>query len=182
VVTVTTQATHNLQSGLLVEIQGHSVGALNGAFTVNVTGSSTFTLLHPVTNTPIASTAAGAGGVARAKLTAWEGAYFKPLAGVAYQRAYLLPATPENPSYGNSLIRETGMFQIMLNYPTGLGTLAVTTRAELIRSTFKRGAVFSADGVDVKILKTPAIIGGHPVDEYFVVPVVIEYQADIFNS
>jgi hypothetical protein len=178
-----TVSPHNLMTGMSVRLTGVTLAGvvLDGDYDVVATGLSAFTLVHPVAQVPIASAAGGAGGVVRANLTAWEGVHFKPFAGAPYQRVNLLPATPENPSFGDSMVREIGIFQVTLYYPAGRGTGDVLARAQMIRSLFKRGAAFESGGVVVKILKTPAIVNGHPVDEYFAVPVIVNYQADVFQ-
>lgn len=177
-----TSAPHGLKSGLLVGVSGHSDPSANGEFYVNVTTANSFTLQHLATKSPVASTATGVGGVIIAKLTAWEGVTFKPNAGVPAQRVNFVWATPENPSYGSAVTRESGFMQITLYYPNGYGTRDVLTRAQLIKSTFPRGASFtSEDGVVVHIDKTPNIMPYMPIDENFVLPVRVPFWADVIN-
>lgn len=178
-----TETPHKLKSGLVVEVSGHSGATpdLNGQYFVVVSAANQFTLQHIVTKTPIASTATGVGGVIIAKLTAWEGTTFKPLAGVPMQRVSFIFSEPVNPTYGNGLTRESGFVQVNLYYPNGFGTRDVMTRAQLIKSTFPRGSSFSSNGIIVHISGTPEMYQGLPVEEHFVVPVRIPFWADIFN-
>lgn len=177
---------HLLVNGLVVEVSGHtgSVPDLNGVYYVAVTAANRFKLQHILTKTPIASTAPGVGGVIIAKLIAWEGVTFKPLAGVPMQRINIVWASPQNPSYGDKTsiqTRESGFMQVTLYYPLGVGTKDVLSRAQLIKSTFPRGHSFSSNGITVNISGTAEIMGGVPVEEHYVVPVRIPFWADVYN-
>lgn len=183
VASFTTETPHKLVTGLSVTLSEHadSVPDLNGDYLVTVTGASSFTLLHKVTRAPIASTANGVGGVIKANLTAREGVTFAPVAGVPFQKVHLLPATPENPTYGDAHSREIGYLQVTLYYPKGLGTFGIMTRAGLIKSTFPRGSSFTHDSLVVHVLKTPVVLPSVPQDENIVVIVKIPYYADVFS-
>lgn len=115
--------------------------------------------------------------------TAYENAPFTvPAPTVPYQQAWFLPAPPANPEQGNNLHTEQGVFQVDLRYPLGAGAAAATTRAELIRSTFYRGASFTASGVTVTIERTPEIMPGRVEADRFVIPVRIRFYAHIQGS
>jgi hypothetical protein len=58
----------------------------------------------------------------------------------------------------------------------------VTTRAELIRSTFYRGASFTSGGVTVNIEKTPEIAPGRVEEDRFVIPVKVRIFAHVIRS
>lgn len=175
-----TAVPHNLRSGLTVKVIGHSYAPLNSEYKVVVVNATRFTLQHPTLGTPITSAAGGVGGVVAAQLSAWEGAAFKPLVGVAYQAVSLLPATPENATYGPGY-RESGIFQVVLNYPPNEGTGDITARAELIRAAFPRGASFTADGLTVNVRRTPEILPATLVGETLKMTVRFVYQADVFE-
>ncbi len=70
--------------------------------------------------------------------TQWENDEYTPVVGTSYQRARLLLATPDDIEFG-PVFRQPGVFEITLFYPLKEGPTAAATRAELIRSTFKRG-------------------------------------------
>jgi hypothetical protein len=176
-----TATPHLLESGVTVGISGHSEVLLDGTYYFVKLTDTTFSLQNKVTKTPIASTASGTGGVLTPKLIAWEGVAFEPVAGVPYQKVNVLYATPINSTLGTSHYREHGYLQVSLYYPTNMGTVDVVTRAELIRSTFPRGASFSNGGVVVNIDKTPAILPGLVESETFAMAVMIPYRAEIFN-
>ena len=113
--------------------------------------------------------------------TAWENVPFTPVTGTAYQAAYLLPATPANPTMGDGYYREHGIFQITLMYPIQAGTLTAATRAELIRSTFKRGTSMTSGGITTIIERTPEIGQGRVDGDRWALPVKIRYYAGIFS-
>lgn len=111
--------------------------------------------------------------------TAWENNAFTPPAStVAYQKAFVLPATPDNPEYGSSY-SENGIFQITLMFPLQTGTGAAAERAELLRATFPRGASFINSGVTVRIMRTPEISAGTVEGDRFSVPVKVRFSAFI---
>lgn len=87
--------------------------------------------------------------------TAWSNLPFEPVTGVAYQYADILSET-ENPTQGSDYYREIGFLQLTLMYPLEQGSLPSNQRIELIRSTFKRGETFTADGITVHISETPS--------------------------
>ncbi len=179
----TTSAPHLLVNNVSVGITGHSgsTPSLNGSYLVVVLSATTFSLLHPVTKVAIASTVGGTGGVVTAKLTAWEGVAFATVPLVPYQRVNLLSSPPENPSFGGSFYRELGFMQVTLYYPVQRGVLDIMTRAELLRTTFARGASFTSSGVTVNIPKK-ASISAPKIDEEVISSYVrIPYWADIFS-
>lgn len=110
--------------------------------------------------------------------TAWENMGFNPTAGTAYQQVNLLLAEPENVEYG-SHHRESGYMQVKLMYPLQVGTATVAARAELLRTTFYRGASFTNGGVTVIIERTPNVSGGMVEGDRYAVPVKIRFFANI---
>ena len=110
--------------------------------------------------------------------TAWENAPFTPTQGTPYQAVTVLLAQPANDEFG-PVYREEGFFQIDLKYPLGAGKGDAITRAELIRTTFPRGASFTASGVTVNIERTPEIMPGRTEPDRFVIPVRIRFYAHI---
>lgn len=117
-------------------------------------------------------------GMSPALSTAWENTAFTPVANTAYQRPTLMPATPSNPEYGSSYI-EQGIFQISLFYPLQVGASAAAARAELLRSTFKRGNSFTSSGVTVTITRTPEVSAGTVDGDRWFLPVKIRFSAFI---
>lgn len=113
--------------------------------------------------------------------TAYENAPFSPVVGTAYQRVTLLLTEPANPVVGGGFYTEEGFLQVDLAYPLDAGPAAATARAELIRTTFYRGASFTASGVTVNIERTPEIMPGRVEADRFVIPVRIRFYAHVRN-
>lgn len=112
--------------------------------------------------------------------TAWENvAFVPPASSMAYQRAYILFATPDNSVIANGEYIEVGIFQINLCYPLQSGDGAARARAGLIRSTFYRGATFVSGGVRVVIATTPEASQGRADGDRWVVPVKVRWFAQI---
>lgn len=119
-------------------------------------------------------------GMSPALATAWENHAYTPVAGTPYQRVTVLLAEPVNAEIGRSgLYMEQGFMQVDLAYPLNAGANAATTRAELIRTTFYRGASFTASGVTVTVERTPEIMPGRVDEDRFVVPVRIRFYAHV---
>lgn len=173
----TTSSAHLLVSGLIIQIVNHTKS--NGAYLVNVVSSTTFTLQDTITRADLTSST-GTGGTVKAELTQWENVPFEPFVGVPYQEVFLMAANPDNPTYGSGFYRELGYLQIGLHYPKEKGTKAISTRAELIRSTFERGNSFTKDAITVNILRTASIEPGPNTDSYICTIVKIPYWADIY--
>lgn len=112
--------------------------------------------------------------------TAWENVPFEPVTGVLYQRAFLLPASTENPTFGDSMARENGIFQVSVCAPIGLGSIEAMQRASLIRNRFYRGLSLVKGSVTVRIIKTPSIAPAITESVFYVIPVSISYFSDIF--
>lgn len=115
-------------------------------------------------------------GMSPSLATAWENANYSPVTGTPYQRVFLLAAEPDNPEMGRLTI-EQGILQVSLAYPLGTGSAAAEARAELIRSTFYRGASFTASGVTTIVEKTPEIAPALIEPDRYVRPVKIRWRA-----
>ena len=111
--------------------------------------------------------------------TAWENVGYTPVAGTPYQAAYVLPATPDNSTMGDGFYREQGIFQISLFYPLAAGTGTAEARAQLIRTTFKRGVTMTSGVVTVMVDTTPEIGQGRVDGDRWHIPVKIRWSAGI---
>lgn len=121
-------------------------------------------------------------GMSPALATSWENARFDPVEDTPYQRVYLVPADPDDAEMSGRLYWEQGFLQVSLMYPLDAGPTPAITRAELIRSTFRRGATFSASGVAVTIRRTPSIFPAMTEENRFMVPVRVPFSAQITRS
>jgi hypothetical protein len=114
---------------------------------------------------------------------AWEnGPTYTPAPEIAYLRPYLLPARPADITMGKGYRREYGLYQVNVYYPAQQGSADAAARAELIKTSFPRGATFSNGGIVVNIGGTPEIMGGTPNGEHYMIPVRIPYWANILSS
>lgn len=110
-----------------------------------------------------------------------ENEAYVPVVDVPYQEVYLLVAKPANPTLGDGYFQERGVFQINLQYPRDVGSLAAATRAEAIRALFPRGATFTNGGITVQIDEATEIGTGRQEGDRWMVPVKVRWHADIFT-
>lgn len=110
---------------------------------------------------------------------AWENKQYNPKIGTAFLRVNLLPGKTQNPSFGGIHNREVGVFQVAVTFPVGNGSAAAANWAETIRQGFARGSTFTSSSVVVRILRHPSVAPPLPSPDWFVIPVLITYQADI---
>jgi hypothetical protein len=110
-----------------------------------------------------------------------ENEAYVPVAGRPFCEAYLMVATPSNPTMGDGFYQELGVFQVSLQYPTEAGTADAAAQAELIRALFKRGATFSDGGVTAQIDRTPEISGGVVEADRWKLIVRARWHADIYT-
>jgi hypothetical protein len=113
--------------------------------------------------------------MAPALATAWQNAPFTPVVGTPYQRASLLLAEPDNQEKGASF-QEQGFLQVDLCYPQSVGANTAEARAELLRTTFKRGTSL-ANGI--LISHTPEVKPAYNDGDRFVIPVRIRFHTYI---
>lgn len=121
-------------------------------------------------------------GIDPAFPTAYENTPYTPVDGVPYQRAYLILATPDNPTLGGSFYREVGVFQVNLYYPLQSGTVTASTKADAIRNTFKRGNSFVKDDHIIAIEKTPEIPQGVVEADRWMQSIKIRFYANLMTS
>lgn len=179
----TTVAAHGLVTGVLVTLPGYTGGTptLAGVYNAVVLSSTTFSLQNTATKATVSLTAAGSGGVVAANLTSFQNAIYQPVSGVPYQEVHMVPFKPHEPTQGAGFYREHGLFQVTLVYPLGVGTGALLARAEMIRSSFRRGSSFESGGVTVQIPETPELGNLDGSEDSVRLPVKIYYSANIFN-
>lgn len=120
-------------------------------------------------------------GMSPAVSTAWQNVPFTPTPGTAYQRVEWLLARPTNNEFGSNY-RQDALCQVTLCYPAGQGPAAVETRAELLRSTFRRGTSFTASGVTVVSSDTPEVMPAYIDGDRFCVPVRLRLYAHLVAS
>lgn len=114
--------------------------------------------------------------------TAFENVPFAPVNPTPWQRINLMPARTLNPTFGDAFKRETGIFQITLNYPENAGPSAATSRAELIRAQFVRGLALTSGTLRVLIDQAPFIASGTNDGGWFRLPVSVPFIADVYPT
>lgn len=114
-------------------------------------------------------------------ITAWENvAFLSPGTTVPYQQVFVLFGKPDNVEWGRGY-REIGYMQITLKYPLQQGPAPAATRAELIRTAFKKGTSLTQSGIVVTINETPAIGNGVIDGDRWALPVKIPFHANLFS-
>jgi hypothetical protein len=119
--------------------------------------------------------------LAPALATAYENTEFEPVAGVPYQRANMIYATPDNQTLGCQRRRELGIFQVSLCYPSATSSAQAHARADLTIEHFKRGLTLSNGGINVLITTTPSKTTYGVSGDRYIVVVSINYSADVFG-
>lgn len=114
--------------------------------------------------------------------TAYENVQFTPKKNTPYQRVRLLPRKPQNPTLGDKFHREIGQFQIFLCYEQGTGIENAYKKAHDIREAFSRGTTLTEGNTKVIIKDTPQIGAAIPTTGRYVLPVLIEYFANVSND
>ena len=111
--------------------------------------------------------------------TAFENTTFTPPANVIYQRAVLLPNTPEDSQISSGTYFERGIFQVSIYAPIGKGAGDSEARAQLIKNAFKRGTSLVQAGVTVIITNAPSVATGYPDGDRYITPISMRYQSQI---
>jgi hypothetical protein len=179
----TTATPHGLVTGTPVTLPGYTGGtpALAGAYLVVVQSPTTFNLQNSATKAFIAVTIPGTAGSVLANLTAYQNAVFQSATGVPYQLIHMTTFKPDEPTQGGGYYREHGVFQVTLVYPVGVGIGAITARAELIRSFFKKGTTLVNGGITTVIPDTPEFGYLQGSSDDISLPVKIGFRADIYT-
>lgn len=110
----------------------------------------------------------------------YQNVAYTPAIGTRYLRTFTIPAETENPSLGDAHRRYTGILQANLYMPDGNGSGTGETLADSLLTYFARGESFTISGVTVRILQSPSVNPALNDNGWYIVPVAIRYQADIF--
>lgn len=113
--------------------------------------------------------------------TAYEGVSFNPPNEV-YQRVQFTIQTPDDPVLGTGFHRERVTMQVFVVGAANKGSSEVINRAELIRTHFKKGTVFTEGSVHIHVLRTPQVAGTTIVSERIICPVLIELVAEVYSN
>lgn len=113
--------------------------------------------------------------------TAWEGVSFTP-PDTVYQRVQFMIQSPDDPVLGTGFYRERMTMQVFIIGAANKGTSEVISRAELVRNHFKKGTVFTEDGVHIHVLRTPQVAGTTIASDRIICPVLIELVAEVYSN
>ncbi len=111
---------------------------------------------------------------------AWQNKAYTPTLGARYVQANILPAETGNPSLGDAHKRFIGIFQVLIYAPDNKGAGDAETLAESLFTTFARGTSFTASTVTVRVLDSPSVLPSFNDSGWYVLPVSIRYQSDIY--
>lgn len=111
---------------------------------------------------------------------AYENVNYKPAQNTAYLRVNVLPAETENPSLGDAHKRYVGILQANIYLKEGNGTATASTTADSLLNYFARGESFTVGQIVVRVLNSPSILPALNADGWYILPVSIRYQADVF--
>ncbi len=97
-------------------------------------------------------------------------------ANAAHQKSFLIPAKNQGLGLKEKTTLHSGIFQVSLCYPTGVGAMVVDERAEALQAHFAAGTVLTAGSIKVRVRGKPSIEMPVSVSPY-VVPVTIRYES-----
>jgi hypothetical protein len=102
---------------------------------------------------------------------------YTPVSGTPYQTVQMIYGQSEDMCITNDMIKDSGIFQVTLYYPTGKGTKDSEDRAMLIRSTFANATKLINENDIVTISKTADIKTMGVIADRYVVVVSIYYTS-----
>ena len=125
--------------------------------------------------------AASPGAALPVASVAWENKNFTPTVGTRWYRATFLPGISVAAAIGDGAQnRHVGVFQVDVIDQKDTGDMLAQTEAERIITCYKRGTVLTYSGVSVRVERSYRLAANQE-DEWFVIPVIIEYRADVAN-
>jgi len=107
--------------------------------------------------------------------TSYEGVKYTPKSGTPYQDVGLL--TGSSDTFGMGTIEVgSGIFQVGLYYPSHKGTFDIETKANEIKTHFKRGTKLIFDGTCVEITQVPDVRNLGTINDRIIRVVSIYYK------
>jgi len=103
-----------------------------------------------------------------------------PDADVYYLSVAFLRGQPENPAVGPTMERHVGVLQVNVHYPVNTGEGPARRVADALAALFPVGDSMTYGGVTVRVMQTAAAAQGFHDGAWYVVPVSVFYQADVF--
>ena len=115
--------------------------------------------------------------------TNWENVAFNaPTDGSFWMAVHVMPASPANPTFGDEFYRAVGLMQVTLSYPLGGGSGRAYSKASDIADVFPRGSTCTNGGIQVTVSGTPKIGPGMVQKDRFVLPITINWFANVFTG
>jgi hypothetical protein len=111
---------------------------------------------------------------------AWQSVGFTPTNNETYLRAFLLPAPTVGGDLSGAHRAYTGVFQVSVIAPKGVGVGAAEGIAEEIATLFPDSLRLTIPSPAFALTMTSPMSAGQPLVEpdYFVIPVSAQYRAD----
>lgn len=112
---------------------------------------------------------------------AYEGVAFNPPNSI-YQYVQFVIQPLTDPVLGAGYHRENIELQIFICDVLGKGTSNAISRAELVRSIFKKGLSLTENNTQIHILETPKIHGALPTKDRIVVPIIVPLTVEVYSQ
>lgn len=91
-------------------------------------------------------------------------------------RAYVIPATPQNPYLGSDVVLHRGLFQVSVFCLAGTGSNRAETLAGEIAALFPVDAVLADGAQELRVIAPPALLPAQPDDSWYRLAVRVTYQ------
>ena len=121
----------------------------------------------------------GAWADAEAISVAWENVPFTPPANEMYLAVHDMPVTPRTIDLGLRCRIYSGVYQINVVAPVGIGRTDVLALADRVAELFPEGQEIEGRGFTCWIDQTPGVFRGITTSVSYTVPVSLNYRADI---
>ncbi|WP_025913017.1 DUF4128 domain-containing protein [Enterobacter sp. 5-4] len=110
---------------------------------------------------------------------AWENVPFTPPSDAFYLAVHDMPATPRTVDLGLRCRIYSGVYQINVVAPVGIGRTDVVALADRVAELFPEGQEIEGRGFTCWIDQTPGVFRGITTSVSYTVPVSLNYRADI---
>lgn len=112
---------------------------------------------------------------------AYENASFTPTAGQKYLIVQIVPRGTDDPTIGDVYHRELTEVQVFVCDKLNIGTASAIETAEQVRGLFPKGTTLVQDGFSIHVFSTPQIKGAAKTNDRLVVPVIIDFNTEVYS-
>jgi hypothetical protein len=116
-------------------------------------------------------------GMAGSLPTAWENIEYTPALGTPWQRVRVLVNDPIDYAITADVVEQRGILEVLLFYPRGAGTATAAAMAKAIADRFAPVQTLTSSTTTVEIVSTASIGTAFPADEWWCVPVSIQWRS-----